>query len=116
SASKGDFDPRLLERVWTLGSGHSLSSTLRNSRKWSTSHRFSWLLTAGIPQSCRGFARFAISASATTDLRLRLPELPKQTRFSHCCRHCDRFGACWPDPLSKPNKLPGPSRLAATHP
>src|SRR5215469_11248170 len=54
-------------------------------------------------------------ASAMTDLRLRLPELPEQTRFSHCCRHYDHFGAYWPDPLSKPNKPPAPSRLAATH-
>jgi hypothetical protein len=67
-------------------------------------------------QNSRGFARLATPASATMALRLRLPELPEQTRFSHCCRHYDHFGARWPDPLSKPNKPPAPSRLAATHP
>src|SRR6516165_77891 len=74
---------------------------------------------SGHPRPCeyqRDFAGLATPASATTALRLRLPVLPEQTRFSHCCRHYDRFGARWPDPLSKPNKPAEPSRLAATHP
>src|SRR6516165_12249838 len=79
--------------------------------------RKEWISTHGRARHIlRDFARLATPDSATTALRLRLPELPEQTRFSHCCRHYDHFGARWPDPLSKPNKPPEPSRLAATHP